>query len=261
LFAEGIVTMDALLDGSAQAEPAARAPARVLVVDDHADIREPLAQYLVRCGLQVAGAASAAGMHAQLAAQRFDLVVLDIMLPDADGLSLCRHVSGTLGLPVILLTARAALPDRVAGLQTGADDYVVKPFEPSELLARIQAVLRRQSRAAAAPARATRLRFDGWTFDLARRSLHDVADQPLPLSEAEFQLLAVLVAHANEVLSRDRLLDLTQRSAQSVFDRSIDTQISRLRRKLEADPRRPALIKTAWGNGYIFVADVRPLPA
>lgn len=236
-------------------------PARVLVVDDHADIREPLAQYLQRCGLQVRTAGSAAGLHAQLASRPFDLVVLDIMLPDGDGLDLCRHIDTTLATPVILLTAKAALRDRVAGLQTGADDYVVKPFEPSELLARIHAVLRRQSRAPAPAVRRTCLAFDGWVFDLARRELRTPAGQPLALSEVEFQLLSVLVAHANEVLTRERLLDLTQRNEQAVFDRSIDTQISRLRRKLEADPRRPALIKTAWGNGYIFVANVRAVPA
>ena len=244
-----------------EASVEAGAPVRILVVDDHADIREPLAAYLQRQGWRVATAGSAAGMYAQLASQSFDLVVLDVMLPDADGLQLCTYVTETHGVPVILLTAKATLRDRVAGLQTGADDYVVKPFEPSELVARIHVVLRRQSRAAAPAARKLRLAFDGWVLDLARRELSNHAAQAVALSEAEFQLLAVLVAHANEVLSRERLLDLTQRNEQQVFDRSIDTQISRLRRKLETDPRRPALIKTAWGNGYIFVADVTPLAA
>lgn len=241
-------------DDAAAGQAAAEAAVRVLVVDDHEDIRVPLATYLRRCGLQVATAGSAAAMHAQLASAPFDLVVLDIMLPDASGLELCRRIGAS--LPVILLTARAALGDRVTGLQNGADDYVTKPFAPSELLARIQAVLRRQARAAPASARTAPLRFDGWRFDLARRELRDAAGQDVPLSEVEFQLLSVLVQHANEVLSRDRLLDLTRRSGEAVFDRSIDKQISRLRHKLEADPRRPALIKTAWGNGYIFVAQV-----
>jgi two-component system OmpR family response regulator len=241
---------------AAAGQAPAEAPVRVLVVDDHEDIRVPLATYLRRCGLQVATAGSAAAMHAQLAGSPVDLVVLDIMLPDASGLDLCRTIGGALGLPVILLTARAALNDRVTGLQTGADDYVVKPFEPSELVARIHAVLRRQARTALPAARSSGLVFDGWTFDVARRELRDRAGQDVPLSEVEFQLLLVLVQHANEVLSRERLLDLTQRGEQSVFDRSIDKQISRLRQKLEADPRKPALIKTAWGNGYIFVANV-----
>ncbi|MGC3985560.1 MAG: response regulator [Pseudorhodoferax sp.] len=243
-------------DDAAAGQAPAEAAVRVLVVDDHEDIRVPLAAYLRRCGLQVATAGSAAAMHAQLAGQAFDLVVLDIMLPDASGLDLCRDIGGAPGLPVILLTARATLGDRVAGLQTGADDYVVKPFEPSELLARIHAVLRRQARPLLPAARSSVLVFDGWRFDVARRELRDRAGQDVPLSEVEFQLLLVLVQHANEVLSRERLLDLTQRGEQSVFDRSIDKQISRLRQKLEADPRKPALIKTAWGNGYIFVANV-----
>lgn len=247
-------------DDAPPGAPAAAAP-RVLVVDDHESIRTPLAAYLHREGLQVATAASATAMQAQLAAASFDLVVLDRMLPDGDGLQLCEQLGETHGLPVILLTARAALADRVAGLRTGADDYVVKPFEPAELLARIHAVLRRQARAARPARTDARLCFDGWCFAPARRELRDPDGAQVPLGEAEFQLLKVLVHHANQVLSRDRLLDLTQRGEQTVFDRSIDTQISRLRRKLEADPRRPTLIKTAWGNGYIFVADVRALPA
>ncbi len=231
--------------------------AQVLVVDDHADIREPLVVYLQRCGLRAHGVADGMAMRAQLALQRFDLIVLDIMLPGEDGVSLCRYVAATTGTPVILLTAKAGLAERVRGLDAGADDYLVKPFDPPELVARIRAVLRRQGRAVDAAPRAARLQFDRWLFHPARRELRDVAGLPVTLSEAECQLLSVLAANANQVLSRDTLLGLTRRGAPAVFDRSIDTQISRLRRKLERDARRPELIKTVWGDGYLFAADVR----
>jgi two-component system OmpR family response regulator len=237
--------------------------ASVLVVDDHTDIREPLAEYLRRRGLRVDTAASAVEMRGLLSRRSFDLIVLDIMLPDEDGLSLCRFVVRTLGTPIIFLTAMAALHQRVVGLETGADDYVVKPFDPAELVARIRTVLRRQARAANphAGAGAMRFGFEGWIFDMSRRELFDRAGRQVMLSEVEFRMLDVLVAHPNVVLTRERLLDLTQRGDLDVFDRSVDTQISRLRRKLEDDPRRPTLIKTAWGNGYLFAADVRALAA
>ena len=231
--------------------------AQVLVVDDHADIRDPLVTYLVRCGLRAVGAADGMAMRTQLALQHFDLIVLDIMMPGEDGLSLCRHVAATSGTPVILLTAKSGLAERVRGLEVGADDYLVKPFDPPELVARIRAVLRRQARAGTPAARSSSLAFDRWVFHPARRELKDTAGHAVALSEAECQLLSVFVSNANQVLSRDTLLELTQRADQSVFDRSIDTQISRLRRKLERDARRPELIKTVWGNGYLFAAEVR----
>ena len=232
--------------------------AQVLVVDDHVDIREPLVAYLARCGLRAHGVADGMAMRAQLALQHFDLIVLDIMLPGEDGVSLCRHVAATAGTPVILLTARAGLSERVRGLDAGADDYLVKPFDPPELVARIRAVLRRQNRGAESQGRGSRLQFDRWVFHPAGRELHDMAGEPVSLSEAECQLLSVFAANANQVLSRDTLLGLTGRGAAAVFDRSIDTQISRLRRKLERDARHPELIKTVWGGGYLFAAEVRP---
>ena len=231
--------------------------ARVLVVDDHADIRDSLAAYLRRNGLDVATAADASEARTMLAERPFDLIVLDIMLPGEDGMSLCRFVSPKLGVPIIFLTAMAAPHQRVAGLEIGADDYVVKPFDPPELVARIRTVLRRQARTVR-PVE-PRLGFEGRVLDMGRRELLDATGLPVQLSETEFQMLSVLVAHPNTVLTRERLLDLTQRGDLEVFDRSVDTQISRLRRKLEVDPRRPSLIKTAWGNGYLFVADVRVL--
>ncbi|MDA7418846.1 response regulator transcription factor [Xenophilus arseniciresistens] len=245
-------------------QPPVPAPARlrVLVVDDHADIREPLAHWLQRQDFDVATAADARQMRHLLRHQPFDVIVLDIMLPDEDGLSLCREVAATLGTPVILLTARATPPERVTGLEAGADDYVVKPFDPAELAARIRTVRRREARAprnAGAPAPGSRVSFDGWLFDMQRRELRDPQGKLVLLSDMEHQLLCALVAHPHQVLTRDRLLDLMHGDDAGVFDRAVDTQISRLRRKLELDPRRPRLIKTARSNGYLFVAQVQAL--
>ena len=232
----------------------------ILVVDDHRDIRDLVAKYLTRHGLRVSTAEGGLAMKRLLKASAVDLVVLDVMMPGEDGLSLCRHLRETTDLPVILLTAMAEETDRVIGLEIGADDYVTKPFNPRELLARIKAVLRRAQslppQRGAAPS--GRLRFGPWTFDPARRELLDVEGTAVPLSTAEFQLLGAFLAHPKRVLSRDQLLDLTQGRAAKVFDRSIDNQVSRLRRKIEADPKKPALIKTVWGGGYTLAAEVEP---
>ncbi len=232
----------------------------ILVVDDHRDIRDLVAKYLTKHGLRVSTAEGGMAMKRQLKASAVDLVVLDVMMPGEDGLSLCRHLRETTDLPVILLTAMAEETDRVVGLEIGADDYVTKPFNPRELLARIKAVLRRAQ--SLPPQRGAgpsgRLRFGTWTFDPARRELLDAEGTAVPLSTAEFQLLSAFLAHPKRVLSRDQLLDLTQGRAAKVFDRSIDNQVSRLRRKIEADPKKPALIKTVWGGGYTFAAEVEP---
>jgi two-component system, OmpR family, response regulator len=182
------------------------------------------------------------------------------MLPGEDGLSLCRHLAETSSTPVILLTAMASQEDRVAGLEIGADDYVTKPFDPRELVARIKGMLRRLSRAATGW-HGRRYAFGDWTLDMARRELVDAGGEPVALSTSEFRLLGVLVERAGKVLSRDELLDLTRDGEVQNFDRSIDSQVSRLRKKLESDPRRPRLLKTSWGDGYVFTADVKPLPA
>ncbi|MFJ5483653.1 response regulator [Pectobacterium actinidiae] len=231
----------------------------MLLVDDHAAIREPLSEYLYRRGFHVDTAANAIDMRVQLSRKAFDLIVLDIMLPGEDGLSLCRFVTQTLGTPIIFLSAKAAHHERVEGLVVGADDYVTKPFDPPELVARIQTVLRRQTRFV--QGRSSRFCFEGWILDMSRRELFDPNGRRVSLGEAEFQLMSVLVSNPNSVLSREDLLDLTRRPGSQVFDRSIDTQISRLRRKIEVDPRQPSLIKTAWGNGYVFVAKVHTLAA
>ena len=230
----------------------------ILVVDDHRDIRDLLARYLTKHGLRVTTAADGAGLRRLLKSSAADLVVLDVMMPGEDGLSLCRHLRETSGLPVILLTAMAEDTDRVVGLEIGADDYVTKPFNPRELLARIKAVLRRTNSLPpdSEADRAGRLRFGRWTLDRGQRALLDEAGVVTPLSSGEFKLLDALIARPGMVLSRDQLLDLTQGRAAKAFDRSIDNQVSRLRRKIEADPKNPELIKTVWGGGYSFAGKV-----
>jgi two-component system OmpR family response regulator len=232
--------------------------AHILVVDDHREIRDLVAKYLAKHGLRVSVAESAGRARRVLETSAIDLVVLDVMMPGEDGLSLCRHLRATTGVPVIMLTAMAEDTDRVIGLEIGADDYVVKPFNPRELLARIKAVLRRaNSLPQQRPApRAEVLRFERWALDVGRRELMDEDGVGIPLSTSEFLLLSALLDHPKMVLSRDQLLDLTRGRAANVFDRSIDNQVSRLRKKIESDPKEPRLIKTVWGGGYVFTADV-----
>ena len=232
--------------------------AHILVVDDHREIRDLLARYLAKHGLRVSAAESAARARRILETSAIDLVVLDIMMPGEDGLSLCRHLRATSGLPVIMLTAMAEDTDRVVGLEMGADDYLVKPFNPRELLARIKSVLRRaNSLPQQRPAPdASVVRFERWQLNMARRELQDEDGVGIPLSTSEFSLLCALLNHPKMVLSRDQLLDLTRGRAANVFDRSIDNQVSRLRKKIEADPKEPSLIKTVWGGGYMFTADI-----
>jgi two-component system, OmpR family, response regulator len=230
----------------------------VLVVDDHRDIREPLAVYLRKHGMRVSLAADAAAARAILAKHAIDLIVLDIMMPGEDGLSLCRHVRETLDAPIILLTAMTDDTDRIVGLEIGADDYVAKPFNPRELLARVKNVLRRaDSLPKKREAPASRYAFDRWILDTGRRELTGQDGIAVVLSTAEFRLLIALVERPRLVLTRDQLLDLTSGRDTQPFDRSIDNQISRLRRKVEQDPANPQLIKTIWGDGYQFAADVR----
>jgi two-component system OmpR family response regulator len=230
----------------------------LLLVDDHRDIRESLTAYLRQQGYRISTAESAAAARKVLTASAIDLVVLDIMMPGEDGLTLCRSLRATTHVPIILLTAMTEDTDRVVGLEMGADDYVTKPFNPRELLARIKAVLRHTH--ALPPLRqplaSETLRFDRWTLDVRRRELIGEDGVAVALSTAEFVLLSALLAHPQMVLSRDQLLDLTRGRDAEVFDRSIDNQISRLRKKIEADPKRPRLIKTYWGGGYSFTAEV-----
>jgi two-component system OmpR family response regulator len=232
--------------------------AHILVVDDHREIRDLLAKYLAKHGFRVSAAESSAKARRLLEASGVDLVVLDIMMPGEDGLSLCRHLRANTHLPVIMLTAMAEDTDRVIGLEIGADDYVTKPFNPRELVARIKAVLRRANSMPRQRVKldSGRLRFDRWTLDTAQRELISADGVAVPLSTVEFLLLSAFLNHPRMVLSRDQLLDLTRGRAADVFDRSIDNQVSRLRRKIERDPKRPTLIKTHSGGGYSFTADV-----
>ncbi|MEJ1160594.1 response regulator [Prosthecomicrobium sp. N25] len=233
----------------------------VLVVDDHREIRELLARFFVKNGLRVSVAAGGAEMRQVLRAGAVDVIVLDIMMPGEDGLSLCRQLRQTSDVPIVLLTAVAEETDRIVGLELGADDYVTKPFSPRELLARIRAILRR-TQAASKPTPETerrQYRFEGFTLDPARNALFDAAGTPVPLGTAEFRLLHAFVARPGMVLTRDQLLDITAGRSAQVFDRSIDNLVSRLRRRIEKDPQHPALVKTVWGDGYMFAAPVEVL--
>ena len=233
-------------------------PPHLLVVDDHREIRDALSKYLTKHDYRVTSADSAGTARRVLDSSRIDLVVLDVMMPAEDGLSLCRQIRAKSEVPIIMLTAMAEETDRVVGLELGADDYVTKPFNPRELLARIKAVLRRAHSLPPQPEQPTarQLRFDRWTFDVARRELMAEDGVAVPLSTGEFLLLGVFLRRPGMVLTRDQLLDLTRGREAVVFDRSIDNQVSRLRKKIELDPRRPQLIKTHWGGGYSFAAEV-----
>ncbi|MCA8927353.1 MAG: response regulator [Alphaproteobacteria bacterium] len=232
----------------------------ILVVDDHRDIRDALAKYLDRNGYRVSQADSAAAARRVMRDAAIDLVVLDIMMPGEDGLSLTRDLRAQGQLPIILLTAVAEETDRIVGLEMGADDYLTKPFNPRELLARIKAVLRRTQALPPQPTDAPQglLRFDRWVADPAAQSVADAEGAPLDLSTAEFRLLYAFLTHPQRVLSRDQLLDLTQGRTAVPFDRSIDNMVSRLRRKIEVDPKKPQLIKTHWGGGYALAVPVEP---
>jgi len=231
---------------------------KLLVVDDDPEIRSLLAAYLEKNGYRVVTVKDGRGMREVLATQRVDLIVLDLMLPGEDGLDLCRELRAGSRVPVIMLTARGDEMDRILGLEMGADDYLPKPFNPRELLARIKVVLKRTlapSLSPEAPER-TVTRFNDWQLDPVSRHLVSPEKSVVPLSGAEYRLLSVMLGHANRVLTRDQLLDLTQGRDADPFDRSIDVLVSRLRRRLREDPRAPAIIKTVRGEGYVLSARV-----
>ncbi|WP_303847489.1 response regulator [Aeromonas sobria] len=230
----------------------------ILVVDDHSEIRDLLKRFLEQHGLRVSCARDGKEMKRLLEEREFDLLVLDLMMPGEDGLTLCRELRVKSSLPIIMLTAMGEETDRIIGLEMGADDYLAKPFNPRELLARIKAVMRRtQAETQPAAETLTRdLRFDRWLLDINRRELVDEDGVGLSLSTAEFDLLKVFLERPQRVLSRDQLLDLARGREAVAFDRAIDTLVSRLRRKLERDPKNPELIKTIWGGGYMFSTDV-----
>ncbi len=228
----------------------------ILVVDDDRQIRTSLSRFLTANGLRVTSANDAVAMSAALEKGRFDLIVLDVMMPGEDGLSACRRLRGTSKIPIVLLTAMSDETDRIVGLELGADDYVCKPFNPRELLARIRAILRRAGAEPEERSAASCLAFEGWQLDRVRRTLRDPHGSLVELTAGEYDLLLAFAEHPQSVLTRDQLLDLTRGRVSGPFDRSIDVQVSRLRRKIETDPQQPELIKTVRAGGYIFCAPV-----
>lgn len=233
----------------------------LLIVDDDPGLRELLTDYLGRNGFRVSSAGDGRGLWAALERETVDLVILDLMLPGDDGLVLCRTLRARSPIPIIMLTARGDATDRIVGLEMGADDYLPKPFNPRELLARIKALLRRtRSNDAAEPIESgtvLRLCFAGWCLEVATRQLIAPDGLRVPLGAAEYRLLRVFLDHPQRILSRDQLLDLTQGREATPFDRSIDVQVSRLRRRLRDDPRESTLLKTVRSEGYLFAAPVR----
>ncbi len=225
---------------------------RVLLIDDDEELNALLTEYFARYGLTVSSAAHPHDGLRALKADPPDLLVLDVMLPGMDGFAVCREVRRTSRVPIIMLTARGDVADRIVGLELGADDYLPKPFEPRELVARVQAVLRR---GLCAPASET-MRAGSLELDLAARTAA-LRGRPLDLTTAEFELLSLLVRSRGRALSRERILDATRGLDWEAFDRSIDVLVSRLRRKLGDDPKSPTFIKTVWGRGYCFVGGER----
>jgi len=226
-------------------------PTRLLIVDDDLHIRDLLIRYLTQAGFAVAGVEDGAAMDEWLAHDQADLVILDLMLPGEDGLSLARRLRRDSQVPIVMLSARGDDIDRIVGLEVGADDYLAKPFNPRELLARVRAVLRRREptpieRQETPVSAFGPFRLDGWRRELSR------GGEPVPLTSGEFDLLQVFVARPNRVMNRDSLLDLLKGYERSPFDRSIDVLVARLRSKIEPDTKRPLYIRTVWGKGYVF---------
>ena len=236
-----------------------KATGHILVVDDQKEICEVVQQYLSSEGYRVSVANDGGGMRRVMGQAEVDLVILDLMLPGEDGLTLARQLREESTVGIIILTGRGETVDRIIGLEMGADDYLPKPFHLRELLARVKSVLRRASSRAQkekpSGARA-RARFAGWHLDLSTRELVSPDGGEVRLTTGEFDLLAAFVNNANQVLTRDRLLDLARNREAGPFDRTIDVQVGRLRRKLEDDPQRPTMIKTVRGTGYIFTPPV-----
>ena len=234
-------------------------PIRVLLVDDDAEIRELLSEYLLGYGIETTAVADGAALRQVFMPGRFELVILDLMLPGEDGIALCRMLRAQYSVPIIMLTARGEAADRVLGLEIGADDYVVKPFDPRELVARIRSLLRRVAGgndAAGDTLDADEIRFNDWRLNRVTRQLTDPAGMLIPLSNAEFRLLWVFIERPRRLLTRDQLLDAARGRAAEAFDRSIDLLVSRLRQKLNDDPKAPRLLKTVRGEGYMFDARV-----
>ena len=240
----------------------------ILVTDDDPQVRAMLRRYLAAEGFDVTEAANGGEMRTAFAQGRFDLVLLDLAMPGEDGLTLTRQIRQTSAVPIIILSGKDEVIDRVAGLEVGADDYIAKPFHLREVLARIRTVLRRMAPAVAAPAvepspgrhaaEGEVLMFDGWKLAIDRRELHRPDGAAVALTTGEFDLLRALAGNPNRALTRDQIMDLVKGRDWAAFDRTIDAQIARLRRKIEDDPANPAIIKTVRGVGYLFAAAVGP---
>jgi two-component system OmpR family response regulator len=231
----------------------------ILIVDDHREIRDLVSRALVKEGFRVSTAGDGKAMRKTMADSRIDLILLDLMLPGESGLQLCKEIRTTSNVPIIMVTAKGEEVDRVIGLELGADDYVPKPFGTRELIARINAVLRRtraDTNNDTARPKAKRYAFDRWVLNMEGRELIGEDGVSVPLSTGEFDLLVAMVTRPQRVLTRETLLDLARGRSVSSFDRSIDTQVSRLRKKLEVDPAEPKIIQTVWGGGYMFAPEV-----
>ncbi len=232
-----------------------------LVVDDDQDIRQLLSNFLAQHNYQVSTACNGEEMLSSLQEQQFDLIILDIMMPGMDGFELCRQVRQHSHVPIIMLTASGEESDRIVGLELGADDYIAKPFSPRELLARAKAILRRVDQPTEHKFASDHViyEFSGWRLDMGRRRLLAPDDVEISLSAGEYELLVALIEHPGRVMTRDNLLDITRNREAGPFDRSIDVQISRIRQKIEENPKSPQLIKTVRGGGYIFSCTVKRL--
>jgi len=230
----------------------------VVVVDDNNDIRDLVREYLEQQGYKISVAEGGAALRRILERQSVDLIILDVMMPGEDGITLCREIRASGDIPIIFLTAMAEDTDRIVGLELGADDYLIKPFNPRELLARIRAVLRRATSSTPVGTILNRrtVRIGHWKLDLGRQEIFGDDGVGIPLSAAEFRLLKVFIERPGLILSREQLLDLTVGRTADIFDRSIDNQVSRLRKKIEENPKNPSIIKTHWGGGYSLCTEV-----
>jgi two-component system OmpR family response regulator len=239
----------------------------ILIVDDNKEIRESLSEYLTNNKLECNIAMDAMQARGMLSKKNYDLIILDIMMPGEDGLSLCRYIFENYKIPVILLTAKDEDTDKIIGLEVGADDYLSKPFNPRELLARIKSVLRRTTITEGALKEKNTdndkqninnqlLKFGEWTLNIDQQEISKKSSKPIELSTGEFRLLLAFIENPKKILSRDQLLDIVSNRSLAAFDRSIDNQISRLRKKIELDPKKPKYIKTVWGGGYSFNSSI-----
>lgn len=229
----------------------------ILIVDDDEEIRTLLAEFLDQYSYEVTLAANGQAMFLALQKNRFDLIILDIMMPGDDGITLCKEVRKTSDIPIIMLTAIGDVTDKIIALEVGADDYLPKPFEPRELLARIKAIARRfNEKPSVQQQQESIVSFAGWRLYMDKRQLISPEDLEVSMTSSEYDLLVALIENPNRVLSRDHLLDITKSRPSGPFDRSIDTQVSRLRHKIEPDPKNPSFIKTIRGGGYLFTPKV-----